>query len=72
MVKHKMRNNGQIAVHHKALCVHPLPGLMAASVWITLVMGLRRDPISRPSPETTPRVKLRSSPKGLPSAYTYV
>ena len=48
-----------------------LPGLMAASVWITPEMRRRVTLwISRPSAETTPVVRVWSRPKGLPMAST--
>ena len=47
------------------------PGLIAASVWMTFVIGL---PVglrtSRPRPEMTPCVSVWSRPKGLPTANT--
>ena len=47
------------------------PGLIAASVWITFVIGL---PVglrtSRPKPLITPCVSVWSNPKGLPTANT--
>ena len=46
-----------------------LPGLIAASVWITSSIGSRSGAvIRRCSAETTPVVSVRSSPKGLPIA----
>ncbi len=46
-----------------------LPGLMAASVWMTFLMVRRlTDWISRPKALTTPQVKVWSRPKGLPMA----
>mmetsp|Transcript_1360 Transcript_1360/g.3715 ORF Transcript_1360/g.3715 Transcript_1360/m.3715 type:complete len:263 (+) Transcript_1360:542-1330(+) len=48
-----------------------LPGLMAASVWMTPWMGRPvSDWISRSVPDTTPVVRVKSRPKGLPMAYT--
>src|SRR5882757_11582721 len=48
-----------------------LPGLSAASVWITssMVRPLT-ERIDRPSAETTPAVTVDSNPKGLPIATT--
>src|ERR1700709_990653 len=48
-----------------------LPGLSAASVWITssMVRPLT-DRIERPSAETTPEVTVDSKPKGVPMATT--
>ena len=49
-----------------------LPGLKAASVWITLRIGrLFTDSISRPNAETTPVVSDWSRPNGLPMANTF-
>ena len=46
-----------------------LPGLIAASVWITFVIGRPDgDWTSRPRPETTPTVSVWSRPNGLPIA----
>ena len=46
-----------------------LPGLIAASVWITLVIGRPDGEVtSRPRPETTPTVRVWSRPNGLPIA----
>jgi hypothetical protein len=46
-----------------------LPGLMAASVWITpRMVRLLNDSISRLSALTMPVVSVWSSPKGLPMA----
>ena len=48
-----------------------LPGLMAASVWITSRIGRPLgDAISRPRALMTPVVRVWSSPKGLPIAKT--
>jgi hypothetical protein len=48
-----------------------LPGLMAASVWITSRMGMPlADWISRPSAEMMPVVSVWSKPNGLPMAST--
>src|ERR1700750_527302 len=48
-----------------------LPGLSAASVWITssMVRPLA-ERIERPSADTTPDVTVDSNPKGLPRALT--
>ena len=48
-----------------------LPGLRAASVWITssMVRPLT-ERIERPSADTTPAVTVDSNPKGLPIATT--
>mmetsp|Transcript_35064 Transcript_35064/g.78045 ORF Transcript_35064/g.78045 Transcript_35064/m.78045 type:complete len:355 (+) Transcript_35064:152-1216(+) len=48
-----------------------LPGLIAASVWITFLM--RASPVSSslPSPLMMPWVSVWSRPKGLPMAYTF-
>ena len=48
-----------------------LPGLSAASVWITssMVRPLA-ERIERPSADTTPAVTVNSKPKGLPIATT--
>ncbi|CAM9913238.1 unnamed protein product [Heterosigma akashiwo] len=47
------------------------PGLMAASVWMQLLIGRRLGlTTSRPSPDTIPRVREWSSPKGFPIANT--
>ena len=49
-----------------------LPGLMAASVWITSRMGrLVTERISRPRALITPVVSVWSRPKGLPMANTF-
>ena len=50
-----------------------LPGLMAASVWMTPAMGrpVAALAISRPTPETTPVVSVWSRPNGLPIANTF-
>ena len=46
-----------------------LPGLSAASVWITSSIGRPlRDASERPSAETTPAVTVESKPSGLPIA----
>src|SRR3984893_11070340 len=48
-----------------------LPGLSAASVWITSsVVRPLTERIERPSAETTPAVTVDSKPKGLPIATT--
>src|SRR5690606_24406972 len=51
-----------------------LPGLSAASVWITSSMSRTDEPLragsDRPSPETTPAVTDPASPSGLPTATT--
>jgi len=49
-----------------------LPGLIAASVWITPSIRVpASDGISRPSALTTPVVSVRSSPNGFPIATTF-
>ena len=51
-----------------------LPGLMAASVWITFLMGTPLGPgvaSSRPRPDTMPWVRVWSRPNGLPMANTF-
>jgi hypothetical protein len=50
-----------------------LPGLMAASVWITPAIGrpVAADSISRPTPLTIPVVSVWSSPNGFPIANTF-
>src|ERR687897_507989 len=48
-----------------------LPGLIAASVWMTFSMRRPLSPLmERPSALTTPAVTLRWKPKGLPMATT--
>ncbi len=48
-----------------------MPGLMAASVWITFSISRPLSPrIERPTALTTPVVTLRWKPKGLPIATT--
>ena len=46
-----------------------LPGLIAASVWMTPVIGKpTTERMRRPSPLMTPVVSVWSSPNGLPTA----
>ena len=48
-----------------------LPGLSAASVWITpVILAPSGAEISRPSADTMPLVKVSSRPYGVPIAYT--
>ena len=50
-----------------------LPGLIAASVWITpsISRSVNSERSGRASPETIPVVSVRSRPKGLPMANTF-